>query len=358
MPQDVVVTLLDETVLVMDSSPVAGRGLLDELEVWALVPVSAESEINRGDPAVWADALRAGELVYAVFNGVTADSPAWKIFPEAARFITASIAGTSEIDAADAAARARHRVASITGYGPHELRVKRSRLDEDQRWHVELLTPSGSPVLAVLTASGSATLIDMSRPESSQRLDPIASTTESDRGGYVPRVFVCYAHDSEEHKLLVRAFVEFLIVNGIDAHMDSWNQHERRDWQLWATGQIKAADFVLVIASPKCRRVGDGENEPDEHRGLRSEMNTLRELYHAQPSVWPKRILPVVLAGHSIEDIPIFLQPRTADHYVVHELTIDGAEDLLRHLTVQPAYVAPDRGGIPSLPPKSSAYGG
>ena len=167
-------------------------------------------------------------------------------------------------------------------------------------------------------------------------------------------MLICYAHDSEEHKEQVRAFAEFLIGNGIDARMDSWYLDQRRDWQLWATHEIGAADFVLVIASPKCRLVGDGNNAPDEHRGLRSEMNLLREYYHAEPDVWLRRILPVVLPGRSVREIPVFLQPRTADHYFVKEFTVAGADDLLRTLTGQPPYVRPAQGVVPDLPPRTT----
>lgn len=183
-----------------------------------------------------------------------------------------------------------------------------------------------------------------------------ASTTRSvavpaPRSGGRPRVFICYAHDSEEHKAQVRRLGTFLAQNGMDVTMDAWSEDERQDWQQWATRSIRNADFVLVIASPKCRKVGDGDSAADEHRGLRSELNILRELYHSEPDVWPKRILPVVLKGRSVSEIPLFLQPRTADHYVVEDFTITGAEDLLRHLTGQPRHVPPPPGEAPTLPP-------
>ncbi len=175
---------------------------------------------------------------------------------------------------------------------------------------------------------------------------PVRRLTDGER----PRVFICYAHDSNDHKDLVRQFAEFLVGHGIDANLDSWNLHERRDWQLWATREIRGADYVLVIASPRCRLVGDGENEPDENRGLRSELNLIAELYHSEPDNWPKRIMPIVLPGHSIAEIPSFLQPHTADHYIVNDLTVAGAEDLLRHLTGQPPYRRPVPGDAPVLP--------
>lgn len=167
-----------------------------------------------------------------------------------------------------------------------------------------------------------------------------------------PRVFISYAHDSAEHKDRVRELAFLLRRYGVDVRMDQWDTEHRRDWQVWATHEIRAADYVLVIASPMCRRVGDGEVDPYRHRGLQSELRTLRELYHAEPAVWPRRCLPVVLPGGTVSDIPVFLQPRTADHYLVRSIDLSGVEHLLRLLTGQPADRRPAVGPVPVLPPR------
>jgi SEFIR domain len=159
-----------------------------------------------------------------------------------------------------------------------------------------------------------------------------------------PRAFVSYAHDSQPHKESVRGFCEVLAEAGIDVKVDRWAIGERRDWQLWATSQILESDFVIIIASPACRRVGDGTVTPGTHAGLQSEMRTLRELYHSDPATWTRKMLPVVLPGRSVNEIPLFLQPYTADHFVVPSISPAGAEDLLRLLTRQPCESGPAPG--------------
>jgi len=148
-------------------------------------------------------------------------------------------------------------------------------------------------------------------------------------------VFISYAHDSQSHKETVRRFCELLAEADIDVRVDCWATGERRDWQLWATNQILESDFIIIIASPACKRVGDGTVMPGMHAGLQSEMRTLRELYHSDPGSWTRKMLPVVLPGRSVDEIPIFLQPYTADHFVVSSISPAGAEDLVRLLTVQ-----------------------
>ena len=158
-----------------------------------------------------------------------------------------------------------------------------------------------------------------------------------------PRVFLSYAHDDEEHADSVRAFAEFLTLCGVDVHMDRWALDRRRDWHQWAIEQIKSADFVLVIASPVCRQVGDGESGSAGHWGLQSELSVMRELLHSDRATWLRKLLPVVLPHGSVDDIPLFLQPRIADHYLVQEFTVLGAEDLLRAIFGQPPYRRPPR---------------
>ncbi|MEV5411281.1 SEFIR domain-containing protein [Thermopolyspora sp. NPDC052614] len=156
-----------------------------------------------------------------------------------------------------------------------------------------------------------------------------------------PRVFVSYAHESDDHRRAVLSLCVLLVSCGVDVHVDRWYLEVRRDWQVWATRQILDADFVLVVASEQCRQAGDGTGPVHGRLGLRSEMRLLRELYHADPDTWTRRVLPVILPGRGVHEIPLFLQPRTADHYVVTSFTPEGADDLLRILHGTPSCSPP-----------------
>ena len=148
-------------------------------------------------------------------------------------------------------------------------------------------------------------------------------------GGRAPRVFVSYAHDDEEHRRLVLGLCTFLRGRGVDVRVDRWAVGQRQDWYLWAIEQILAADFVLVVASPACREAGDGVLAAQRHRGVQTELSLLRDRQHADRRVWQRKILPVVLPGRDVNDIPLFLQPYCADHYLVTGFTDAGARDLL-----------------------------
>ncbi|MET9844868.1 SEFIR domain-containing protein [Streptomyces ossamyceticus] len=158
----------------------------------------------------------------------------------------------------------------------------------------------------------------------------------------VPRVFVSYAHDDEPHVEQVRLFADFLARDcGLDVVLDRWDTDRRRDWYLWAAEQVREADFVVVVASPMCRKVGDGQIDNTRHRGLQSELALIRENLHADRAAWTTKLLPVVLPGRTPSDLPAFLQPQSADHYIVSGNTVDGAQDLLRAVLRRPLHRRP-----------------
>lgn len=179
------------------------------------------------------------------------------------------------------------------------------------------------------------------------------ATPDAAPGPAVPEVFVSYAHDSEEHKDNVLRLCRLLAECGVATRMDRWSLDMRRDWQDWATREITTADYVIIVASPRCRLVGDGRNDPDTNRGLQAEMRLLRELYHSDYPQWSKKMLPVVLPGYSIEDIPLFLQPHTADRFHIDSYTPEGAEALLRLLHRRPPFTRPEVKPPPDLPPQA-----
>jgi hypothetical protein len=173
----------------------------------------------------------------------------------------------------------------------------------------------------------------------------------------MPTVFVSYAHESDEHREQVLRFATFLRASGITAELDLWSEHARRDWSAWAIEQITSADFVIVVASERYRQWGDGGGPVDRHRGVQSETALLRELVYSDRAASLPRILPVVLPGHRVDQIPLFLQPHTASHYMVSSFTTAGAERLLRVILERPGHLTPPVGSeVPELPPHSGGH--
>jgi hypothetical protein len=169
-----------------------------------------------------------------------------------------------------------------------------------------------------------------------------------------PRVFISYAHDNTEHEERVRAFWLFLRANSIDAKLDLPGSEERRDWAQWMSQQVRRADRILVIASPQYKLRAEGDAEPDQGRGVQWESMQIRDRLLADQRAGLRLVLPVVLPGCSVDDIPVWLAPVAATHYLVRDYTVAGAETLLRALTGQPGEVEPELGPRPDLPPRDT----
>ena len=167
-----------------------------------------------------------------------------------------------------------------------------------------------------------------------------------------PRVFVSYAHETEQHAEAVRSLWILLRSLGIEAKLDRPAAERRQDWPVWMMSEVRVADFVLVVASAAYRQRAEAAVPPDEGRGAQFEAALIREEVYADRDAALRKFLPVVLPGESTDGIPVFLGPKTATHYRVETLTAHGIETLLRALTGQPLEVEPPLGAIPQLPPR------
>jgi len=164
-------------------------------------------------------------------------------------------------------------------------------------------------------------------------------------------VFVSYAYDSPAHRAAVHRLSALLRSSGVDVQLDDYDSGERRDWYAWMIDQIEKADYVIVVGSPNYRKFGNGGAPPSRSRGVQAEAAVLREKLYADRSTWTRKILPVVLSGGKVDDIPTFLQPFSNSHYIIPELTPSGIEQLLRTITGQPLHTPPNLGPIPTFGP-------
>lgn len=175
-------------------------------------------------------------------------------------------------------------------------------------------------------------------------------------GSALPRrVFISYAQgpDKTADIELVHRFWEFLRSCGIDARLDLAAAQQRRDWALWMGAEIRAADFVLVIASPAYRERAEGRSGPDVGRGVQWEARLIRDAFYRDQSRLD-RFVPVVLPGQTVDGVPDFLAPATSTVYYVSDFTVQGTDELLRFLTGQPGLITPELGPVPELKPRSA----
>lgn len=119
--------------------------------------------------------------------------------------------------------------------------------------------------------------------------------------------------------------------------------------------QIRAADVILVVASPAYRERAEGRGDPDVGHGVQWEARLIRDAFYRDQRALD-RFVPVILPGQNVDGVPDFLAPHTTTVYHVTDFTLTGAESLLRLLTDQPDTIEPPLGPAPTLPPRPPAY--
>lgn len=150
------------------------------------------------------------------------------------------------------------------------------------------------------------------------------------------RVFMSYAHENKRHKANVLLLAKIIRAQGFEVFLDRWKKVPRRDWNLAVTNEIRSADFVLAIVSSSYKAAAEGASPPGANLGVQHELAMIRELINGNREEWIPRIIPVVLPGWSLDDVPLVLQPTTATRCHVDTVTEQGAEDLLELLTADP----------------------
>ena len=82
-----------------------------------------------------------------------------------------------------------------------------------------------------------------------------------------PRVFISYSHDSPEHLDRVLVLSDRLRVDGIDCHIDQYEESPPEGWPRWMITQIEEAEFVLVVCTENYERRFRGKEEPGRAGG-------------------------------------------------------------------------------------------
>jgi formylglycine-generating enzyme required for sulfatase activity/energy-coupling factor transporter ATP-binding protein EcfA2 len=86
-------------------------------------------------------------------------------------------------------------------------------------------------------------------------------------------VFISYSHDSGEHRRRVlEQIANRLRYDNIDANLDQYTEHRPpRSWPAWMLGEIKRADYVLLVCTPRYRERFEGDSPKGQGQGAKWE---------------------------------------------------------------------------------------
>ena len=152
----------------------------------------------------------------------------------------------------------------------------------------------------------------------------------------LPKVFLSYSHDSQEHEAKVLALADRLRGAGIDAALDQYESFPPGGWIHWMRRQLRDAQFILVVCTQTYRRRWDGEEKAGLGLGATYESQSIQQLLYDAGGV-NERFLPVLLAESDRQHVPLELRQYT--HFPLY--SEEGYEGLYRLLTNQPKIQKP-----------------
>jgi tetratricopeptide (TPR) repeat protein len=153
------------------------------------------------------------------------------------------------------------------------------------------------------------------------------------------RVFISYSHDSTEHMDRVLALSNRLRQEGVDCHIDQYEQSPPEGWPQWCEKQVEQSSFVLVACTETYLRRFKGEEAPGKGLGGTWEGHIIsQEVYNSQGK--NSKFIPIIFSEQDATYVPPILQGAT-----IYDV-LKGYEALYRRLTNQPLIQMPGLGTV------------
>lgn len=122
-----------------------------------------------------------------------------------------------------------------------------------------------------------------------------------------PKVFISYAHDTEEFADKILDFSNRLREDGIDASIDQYEESPPEGWPRWMESQIRESDYILVICTKAYYEKAIGSQNG---RGVSWEVNIVyQHIYDAYTN--NTKFIPVIFDGSRTDDVIIPLKGAT-----------------------------------------------
>ncbi|HUW29586.1 MAG TPA: SEFIR domain-containing protein [Sulfuriferula sp.] len=169
----------------------------------------------------------------------------------------------------------------------------------------------------------------------------------------MPKVFISYSHDSEEHCQLVRELSDRLNMNDIDCDIDQYvNGTPEQGWPIWMESKLSEAEFVLVTCTETYLKRVQGKESPGTGKGVKWEsLLTYQDIY--ENDSLNQKFIPIFFSPTDAKFVPMPL--KAVSHYDLNK--DDGYEMLYRYLTKQPLVIKPSQGKKLHLPPNNTLPG-
>jgi hypothetical protein len=178
-----------------------------------------------------------------------------------------------------------------------------------------------------------------------------------------PSAFISWAHsdrawNADEWRAwqdtVFRFTAALRVDGGIVADVDLLHLHDPAvDWSTFGPKAIQENAFVLIVASPAYKARWEGTEDPAVGAGAAREANVLKALFDEDRRAFGRKVKVVVTGPFSDASVPRELFS-SVQRFNIQEFSLADRAfvDLVRTLTGQPRFIAPEPGTVPVLPPE------
>jgi hypothetical protein len=136
--------------------------------------------------------------------------------------------------------------------------------------------------------------------------DPQAATRQREQSPNLPmpKVFISYSQDNDEHKAKVKALADWLRTQGIEAWIDQYVTDPPSGWNEWMIEQVESSKFVIIVVTERYLT----KWREKSRAGVRFESALLtQDLYDT--GMINERFIPVLFDKQDVDHIPRVLKP-------------------------------------------------
>lgn len=159
-------------------------------------------------------------------------------------------------------------------------------------------------------------------------------------GTHIPKVFISYSHDDQDHKRWVAEFASALRNKGVEVHFDQWDLGPGDDIAMYMEQSVRGADRVLMICTEQYVHKADGGKGGVGFEAMIVTGELVRDL-------GTSKFIPILrqTAGNNL--LPISLSTRFYVDLGKPDKYEEQFETLLRELHKMPAEEKPPLGKNP-----------
>jgi len=162
----------------------------------------------------------------------------------------------------------------------------------------------------------------------------------------IPKVFISYSHDSQQHKKWVLDFATRLRNTGVDAALDQWDLKPGDDLAHFMETHVAASDRVLMVCT---ERYVERANAGAGGVGYEKMILTADLLKRIDSN----KIIPIIRqAGTHV--VPTFLRSKLFIDFSREDQFEFSFDELIRTIHGAPLYVKPAIGNSPFVPVAST----